>query len=118
MSKSKATKAEIKKQIEYYLSDKNLQSDDFFREKISGSEAGYIDLKLFLNCNKVKNMGIDVQEIVDACADSETVQVSKDKKMIRRTKNKELPPKVDKGKKRDLKAQGKEGQKGENPEDK
>ena len=110
MSKSKATKAEIKKQIEYYLSDKNLQSDDFFREKIvSAKETGYIDLKLFLNCNKVKNMGIDVQDIVDACNDSESVQISKDKKMIRRMKNKELPPKVERGKKRDAKAQAKDG---------
>lgn len=104
MSKGKASKAEIKKQIEYYLSDKNLESDTFFREKITASEAGYVDLKLFLNCNKVKNMGIDVAEIVDACADSETVQISKDKKMIRRMKNQELPPKVEKGKKRDAKA--------------
>ena len=118
MSKGKASKAEIKKQIEYYLSDKNLESDTFFREKITASEAGYVDLKLFLNCNKVKNMGIDVAEIVDACADSETVQISKDKKMIRRMKNQELPPKVEKGKKRDAKAQAKDGQKGENPEDK
>ena len=91
-----SNKAEIKKQIEYYLGDKNLSTDDFFREKITASEAGYIDLKLFLNCNKIKTMGIEIQEIVDACADSETVQISKDKKMIRRMKNKELPPKADK----------------------
>jgi hypothetical protein len=29
------SETEIKKQIEYYLSDANLQKDDFFRELIS-----------------------------------------------------------------------------------
>jgi hypothetical protein len=81
-----------------------LSNEDFFREKIAATKAGFIDLKLFLNCNKVKNMNIDVQDIVDACGDSEAVEVSKDKKMIRRVKNKELPARNEKGKKRDNKA--------------
>lgn len=55
------SKAEIKKQIEYYLSDKNLSNEDFFRDKIAANKSGYIDLKLFLNCNKVKNMNIDLE---------------------------------------------------------
>lgn len=110
------SKADIKKQIEYYLSDKNLSNEDFFREKITASKAGYIDLKLFLNCNKVKNMGIDMEEIIDACTDSQSVEISKDKKMIRRMKNKELPPRNEKGKKRDAKNQQKEGAKAENAE--
>lgn len=58
-------------------------------------------------------MCIDVQDIVDACGDSEAVEVSKDKKMIRRVKNKELPARNEKGKKRDNKAQ----QKTENAEE-
>jgi len=56
-----ASKAEIKKQMEYYLSDKNLSMEDFFRGKIAESKAGYIDLKLFFNCNKVKSMEIDME---------------------------------------------------------
>lgn len=111
-----ANKEATKKQIEYYLSDKNLSGEDFFREKIAASKAGYIDLKLFLNCNKVKNMGIDINDIVEACADSKTVEISKDKKMIRRMKNQELPPRNEKGKKRDVKGQQKEGAKAENAE--
>ena len=81
-----------------------MSNEDFFREKIAATKSGFIDLKLFLNCNKVKNMCIDVQDIVDACGDSEAVEVSKDKKMIRRVKNKELPARNEKGKKRDNKA--------------
>ena len=118
MTNKKVSAAEIKKQIEYYLSDKNLANEDFFREKIAAGKGGYIDLKLFLNCNKVKNMGIDLQEIIDACADSATVEISKDKKMIRRMKNQELPPRSEKGKKRDVKGQEKEDKKNENAEGK
>ena len=32
------SKSEIQKQIEYYLSDKNLQGDEFFHKEISNSE--------------------------------------------------------------------------------
>ena len=99
-----ANNADIKKQVEYYLGDKNLGRDDFFRDKITASKSGYIDLKLFLNCNKIKNMGINIQQIIDACSDSKEVEISKDKKMIRRTGNKELPAKTGSIRKRDVKA--------------
>lgn len=110
---SKAQDAEIKKQIEYYLGDKNLEKDDFFRDKITAGKSGYIDLKLFLNCNKIKKMGIDVKMIVEACSDSKEVEISKDKKMIRRSNNKELPTKSGSLKKRDAKAAEKEESKGD-----
>lgn len=99
--------AEIKKQIEYYLGDKNLERDDFFRGKISEGKSGYIDLKLMLNCNKIKSLGITIDEIVDACKNSTEVEVSKDKKQIRRMKNKDLPAKTGSMKKRDSKVSGK-----------
>ena len=67
MATTEPDNAQIKKQIEYYMGDKNLAIDDFFRGKIADSKAGYIDLKLMLNCNKIKNMGITVDQIVEAC---------------------------------------------------
>lgn len=96
------------KQIEYYLGDKNLAKDDFFRGKISEAKAGYIDLKLMLNCNKIKNMNITIEQIVNACKDSKEVEISKDKKMVRRMKNKELPEKTGTMKKRDSKVASKQ----------
>jgi hypothetical protein len=39
--------AEIKKQMEYYLSDGNLAKDDFFRGKIESNKTGYIQISLF-----------------------------------------------------------------------
>ena len=61
------SKAEILKQIEYYLSDKNLQSDEFFHEHISSSLDGFIPLSLFLKCNKIKKLNVvDEAKIVEA----------------------------------------------------
>ena len=48
------SKAELKKQVEYYLSDKNLIQDKFFNEKLADGKDGWMDLGLILNCNKVK----------------------------------------------------------------
>jgi La domain len=50
-----ADHAKIKTQIEYYLSDKNLAKDKFFREQIQTSKDGYIAISHFLNCNNIKS---------------------------------------------------------------
>jgi hypothetical protein len=52
------SKAEIKKQVEYYLGDSNLSKDDFFRNLISKNAAGYLDLSTILKCNKIKKLGV------------------------------------------------------------
>ena len=52
------TDAEVKKQVEYYLSDINLQKDDFFRTQIKSNKDGYLNLECILKCNKVKKMGV------------------------------------------------------------
>ena len=56
-------KVVIKEQIEYYLSDKNLEHDSFFHQKISENSNGYLDLELLLKCNKIKNAGWTLDEI-------------------------------------------------------
>jgi hypothetical protein len=50
---SKAENQEICTQIEYYMGDKNLSKDKFFREQIMTSKDGFISISHFLNCNKV-----------------------------------------------------------------
>ena len=98
--------AAIKKQIEYYLSDVNLSRDKFFREQIETDKAGWVSIAHFLNCNKVKQMGVSSQQIADACADSTEVEVADDKGKIRRKDNKALPP-FNNDRKRDVKAASK-----------
>lgn len=85
---------ELKKQMEYYLGDSNLERDEFFREKIESDKDGYIDIKLFLNCNKIKQKGIkEISMIAEAVDGSEEVELSECKTRIRRKDNKKLPEK-------------------------
>ena len=89
--KEKDKEKEIKGQIEYYLSDKNLETDDFFHKKITENPDGYIDLDLFLKCNKVKNAGWTIDEIKKALNESTKLEFNEDKNKIRRKNNKPLP---------------------------
>jgi len=103
----KTSKAEIQKQIEYYLGDSNLAKDDFFRDKIKEHKDGYVKFEVFLNCNKIKKMGLDITKMKEACVGSTDVELSKDGVMVRRIDNKELPAQTGTTKKRDAKAQSK-----------
>lgn len=86
-----ADHAKIKTQIEYYLSDKNLTKDKFFREQIQTSKDGYIAISHFLNCNNVKANQWTGADIKAACGDSTELEIKGD--TIRRVGNKPLPEK-------------------------
>lgn len=107
----KTSKAEIQKQIEYYLGDSNLAKDTFFREKITEHKDGYVKFEVFLNCNKIKKMGLDITKMKEACVGSTEVELSKDGVMVRRKDNKELPACTGSNKKRDVKAVSKQASK-------
>jgi hypothetical protein len=51
--------SQIKTQVEYYLSDKNLQGDKFFHDTISGAFDGWLDMTLLMNCAKLKALTTD-----------------------------------------------------------
>ena len=102
------TAATIKKQIEYYLSDGNLTRDKFFREQIQTDKEGWVAIAHFLNCNKVKSMGISSDKIAESCADSSALDVNDDKTKIRRKDNPPLPT-LNTDRKRDAKAASKDG---------
>ena len=82
---------EIKRQIEYYLSDLNLETDEFFHKIISNEKEGYIDLEYIMQCNKVKKAGWDKNMIVESIKDSDQVELNPEKTKIRRKGNKPLP---------------------------
>ena len=82
----------IKEQIEYYLSDKNLETDPFFQQKINESEDGFIDLYHFQNCNKVINAGWTLIELLDGIRTSDLLELNDDCSKIRRRGNPPLPP--------------------------
>ena len=105
-----AAKAEdIKRQVEYYLSDKNLVTDKFFNEKVQESgKDGWVDLTLILACNKVKAMKISAADIAEAVKDSAVVEVDAEGKKVRRIGTPAVPKLSATLKKRDAKAADKE----------
>jgi len=78
--------ADLKKQVEYYLSDKNLAVDKFFNEKLQEAKDGWLDLSHILACNKIKSMKLKNgdADIVNAVKDSKEVEVDESGKKIRR----------------------------------
>jgi La domain len=104
------SKAELKKQVEYYLSDKNLVNDRFFHEKLTeAGKDGWMELSFILACNKIKQFKLKKanDEVAEAVKDSAEVEVSADKTKIRRKGSKALPE-LSASKKRDAKAASKE----------
>ena len=83
--------AEIKKQVEYFLGDENLATDNFFRDTlITPNKEGWMDIGYMLTYNKIKKLGVyESKQIADACKDSTVVEVDGDN--IRRIGNKALP---------------------------
>lgn len=90
VSKS-ADLTEVQTQIEYYLSDKNLVKDKFFRDQIQTSKDGFIQIAHFLNCKKVQAAGWTKDDIKKACSASAEIDVKGE--TIRRKDNKALPDK-------------------------
>lgn len=95
--------ADIRKQVEYYLSDGNLSRDPFFNSKIREDAHGYLDLSFILNCNKIKSMSVTKETIVDAIKDSTEVEADETGTRIRRKGNKPLPEVTAKGPNKKLK---------------
>ena len=85
------TKTEIKRQMEYYLSDSNLETDEFFHKIISNEKEGYLDLKYIMECNKVKKASWDKNMIIESIKGSEQIELNPEKTKIRRIGNKPLP---------------------------
>lgn len=83
--------AGLRQQVEYYMSDKNLEKDGFFYEKVLNDDGGYIDLDLILNCNKIKALNATKDSIGAAIKNSTEVELSAEGNRIRRKGNKALP---------------------------
>eukprot|EP00747_Dinoflagellata_sp_TGD_P161600 gnl/TRDRNA2_/TRDRNA2_178216_c0_seq1.p1 gnl/TRDRNA2_/TRDRNA2_178216_c0~~gnl/TRDRNA2_/TRDRNA2_178216_c0_seq1.p1 ORF type:complete len:434 (+),score=146.63 gnl/TRDRNA2_/TRDRNA2_178216_c0_seq1:77-1378(+) len=82
--------AVVRKQVEYYLSDDNLNHDKFFHEAISKSDGGWLDMSLVLSCNKMKAMRATKEDVLNALKESK-VEVREDQLAVRRPGNAALP---------------------------
>ena len=86
------TKTDIRNQIEYYLSDGNLEGDQFFHDLISKDKDGYLNLDYILQCNLIKKSKWTKEQIIESLKESDKVELNSDKTKIRRKGNKPLPP--------------------------
>lgn len=82
--------AKIKNQVEYYFGDVNLQRDKFLIEQIKLDE-GWISMAIMLNFKMLNSMSKDVDVILKALETSDLIEVSEDKKNIRRSPKHPLP---------------------------
>ena len=84
-------------QIEFYFSDSNLPRDKFLSEKVAADADGYVDLALLAIFSRVAALlkspvrdpaGVKpetVADVADALEGSEALQLSEDRKRVRRT---------------------------------
>lgn len=82
---------QLKNQIEYYLSDENLKRDQFFHEKISESTNGFLDFDFLLNCNKIKKLEVNKEDLAQAVKRSDVLELDETTTKVRRKDNKPLP---------------------------
>lgn len=80
----------IKNQIEFYFGDVNMQRDKFLIEQ-SKLDEGWIPMSVLLKFKMLASMTTETDIIVKALADSDLIQVSEDKKKIRRSPDHPLP---------------------------
>ena len=81
----------LKVQLEYYLTDTNLTNDEFFHSKISEDSEGYVEIGLFLNCNKVKKLNVTKEDILKALKLSQELELNSTEDKVRRKGNMPLP---------------------------
>jgi CspA family cold shock protein len=62
--------AAVQKQIEYYLSDKNLTRDQWMREQILANGNGAVSVESLLKCNKLKALTTDEKVLESAVSAS------------------------------------------------
>ncbi|KAL7294630.1 hypothetical protein TKK_0011934 [Trichogramma kaykai] len=82
--------SKIRKQVEFYFGDVNMQRDKFLIEQ-TGLDEGWVPMTVMLNFKILASLSKDVEIILKALEDSELIEISEDKKKIRRSLDKPLP---------------------------
>ena len=72
-------KKRIKNQIEYYLSDENLETDKFFSELISKSNEGHTNISYTLICNIIKESNLQKNKILEIFEETKNIELNKEK---------------------------------------
>ncbi|KAK0427789.1 hypothetical protein QR680_010427 [Steinernema hermaphroditum] len=82
--------AQIRKQVEYYFGDINLPRDKFLLDQIKLDE-GWVTLETMIKFHRLSQISTDKEEIAQALATSELIDVSDDNTKIRRSADIPIP---------------------------
>ncbi|XP_033350749.1 la protein homolog [Bombus vosnesenskii] len=80
----------IKNQVEFYFGDVNMQRDKFLIEQTKLDE-GWVPMTIMLNFKLLASMSQDINVILEAIKSSELMEISEDRKKIRRSPKHPLP---------------------------
>lgn len=80
----------IRETVEYYLSDKNLETDKFFNDKLSKNK-GKVPIDDILSCNKIKKAKVDKNKLIEMINSSDKIKVTEDKLFVFRIGNTKIP---------------------------
>ncbi|KOC63739.1 La protein like protein [Habropoda laboriosa] len=80
----------IKNQVEFYFGDVNMQRDKFLIEQTK-LDNGWVPMSVMLNFKMLTSISKDIDVILKAIESSEFMEISEDKKKIRRSPNHPLP---------------------------
>lgn len=80
----------IKNQVEFYFGNVNMQRDKFLIEQTKLDD-GWVPMTVMLNFKMLASMSKDVDVILKSLESSELIEISEDKKKIRRSPNNPLP---------------------------
>ena len=74
----------VRKQVEWYFSDENLQKDSFLMKHITRNKQGYVSLKLVASLRKVKTLTKDWKVVLVSVQQSTLLQLNEECTKIRR----------------------------------
>lgn len=72
-----------KDQVEYYLSGTNLEKDKFFHDLTVKNPDRWIDVSVFMGCQRIIQTGINSDDLLLACSKSHFLDVDAEKQTIR-----------------------------------
>lgn len=72
-----------KDQVEYYLSSTNLEKDKFFQNLTTSNTDRWIDVSIFMGCQRIKQTGISSDDLLLACSKSHFLDVDTTNQKIR-----------------------------------
>jgi len=74
---------QIMSQMEFYFSPSNVEKDSFMKNQISLRDDRFVPVSIFMTFNKIKELNVTEEEVLEACSFSMKLDSDKELRMIR-----------------------------------